>query len=111
MPQAEAGLRTDPPVSEPRASGNSPAHTPAPEPEDEPPGWCSGFHGLRAGGNGRSKLEPPMANSWVASLPRIIAPAWRSFATTTASDAAIFPTRIFEWQVVGRPATSMMSLM
>ena len=38
MPQHDAGLRTDPPVSVPSASGNSPAATPAPEPEDEPPG-------------------------------------------------------------------------
>ena len=34
-----AGLRTDPPVSVPSASGTSPAARAAPEPEDEPPGW------------------------------------------------------------------------
>ncbi len=38
MPQALAGLRTEPPVSVPSARGNSPAATPAPEPEDDPPG-------------------------------------------------------------------------
>jgi hypothetical protein len=37
-----------------------------PEPDEEPPVTCSGFHGLRAGGKGRSKLGPPMANSCVA---------------------------------------------
>ncbi len=111
MPQALAGLRTDPPVSVPSANGNSPAQTPAPEPEDDPPGWWPGFHGLRAGGNGKSKLGPPIANSCVDSLPRITAPAWRNLDTTTASDAATLLSRIFEWQVVGRPATSMMSLM
>ena len=109
MPQALAGLRTDPPVSVPNAPGNSPAHTPAPEPDDDPPGWCSGFHGLRAGGNGRSKLGPPMANSCVDSLPTMMAPAWRSWAITAASCFATLSSRIFEWQVVGRPATSMMS--
>ena len=109
MPQALAGLRTDPPVSVPNAPGNSPAHTPAPEPDDDPPGWCSGFHGLRAGGNGRSKLGPPMANSCVDSLPTMMAPAWRSRAITAASCFATLSSRIFEWHVVGRPATSMMS--
>src|ERR1700722_1719452 len=111
MPQQEAGLRTEPPVSVPNASGKNPALTPAPEPDEEPPGWWPGFHGLRAGGNGRSKLGPPMANSCVDSLPTTIAPAWRSFATTTESVLATLSTRIFEWHVVGRPATSMMSLM
>src|SRR3954469_24574998 len=101
MPQALAGLRTEPPVSEPSASGNSPPHTPAPEPEEDPPGWWSGFHGLRAGGNGRSKLGPPRANSCVDSLPRMIAPAWRSFAITAASALATLSSRIREWQVVG----------
>ena len=33
------------------------------------------FHGLRAGGQGRSNDAPPMANSQVASLPRMTAPA------------------------------------
>src|SRR5271156_6288425 len=104
MPQALAGLRTDPPVSEPSANGNSPAATPAPDPDDDPPGWCSRFHGLRAGGNGRSKLGPPMANSCVDSLPMMIAPAWRNFWMTTASALATLLSRIFEWHVVGSPA-------
>jgi hypothetical protein len=29
------------------------AATAAPEPEEEPPGWCAVFQGLRAGGNGQ----------------------------------------------------------
>src|SRR6185295_2075908 len=110
MPQQLAGLRTLPPVSVPSAIGNRPAATPAPEPDDEPPGWWSGFQGLRAGGHGRSKLGPPIANSWVDSLPTTMAPAERSLLTTTASAVATLSCSIFEWQVVGRPATSMMSL-
>src|SRR5580704_1620709 len=110
MPQALAGLRTLPPVSLPSAIGNNPAANPAPDPEDEPPGWWSGFHGLRAGGHGRSKLGPPIANSWVDSLPSTIAPAPRRRSTHTASAVAMLSINTFEWQVVGRPATSMMSL-
>ena len=47
---------------------------PRPAPLDEPPGRWSGFHGLRAGGHGRSKLGPPSANSQVASLPSRMPP-------------------------------------
>src|SRR5205085_8185610 len=83
---------------------------PDPEPEDDPPGSCAVFHGLRAGGHGRSKLGPPIANSCVESLPRTIAPAPRSRATQTASAAAMLSIRILEWHVVGSPATSIMSL-
>src|SRR5215469_10761425 len=111
MPQALAGLRTLPPVSLPSAIGNNPAANPEPEPEDEPPGWWSVFQGLRAGGHGRSKLGPPIANSCVASLPSTIAPAPRRRDTHTASAAATLSISTFEWHVVGRPATSMMSLM
>src|SRR5436189_852221 len=46
-PQKCAGMRIDPPVSEPSAAGTRRAATAAPEPEDEPPVICAGFHGLR----------------------------------------------------------------
>src|SRR5689334_25005697 len=36
-PQCDAGMRIEPPVSEPSATGTSPAATAAPEPDDEPP--------------------------------------------------------------------------
>src|SRR3954452_9720879 len=111
MPQQLAGLRTLPPVSVHSAIGNRPAATPGPAPDDDPPGCWPGFHGLRAGGHGRSKLGPPIANSCVESLPTTIAPAARSLLTQTASEVAMLSCSTFEWQVVGRPATSMMSLM
>ena len=75
MPQCDAGPRIEPPVSEPSANGARPAATAAPEPLDEPPVKCSRFHGLRAGGHGRSNDGPPCANSCVASLPSSTAPA------------------------------------
>ena len=45
-----AGSRMDPPVSEPRAPGASPAATATPEPDDEPPAMrgSAASHGLRA---------------------------------------------------------------
>src|SRR5687767_13163837 len=104
MPQCDAGLRIEPPVSEPMAAGTKPAAVAAPEPLDEPPVKCSRFQGLRAGGHGRSKHGPPVANSCVDSLPMKTPPAARNFCVTTASAAATLSFRILECAVVGRPA-------
>ena len=45
-PQKAAGMRIEPPVSEPSASGPSRAATAAPAPPDEPPGVRSRFQGF-----------------------------------------------------------------
>src|SRR3954466_5253055 len=42
-----AGMRIEPPVSEPSAAGTSRAPTAEPEPDDEPPVMLSGLHGLQ----------------------------------------------------------------
>src|SRR5215471_18760013 len=104
MPHIEAGLRTEPPVSVPSAAGTNPAARATPEPLDEPPGKCRPPQGLTAGGQGRSKEGPPMANSCVASLPIMIAPAALRRAHTNASLAATLSISSFEWAVVGSPA-------
>src|SRR5919198_3090780 len=84
-PQSDAGPRIEPPVSEPSASGTRPAATAAPDPDEEPPVKCTGFHGFRAGGHGRSNDGPAWAISCVASLPSSTAPASYSFAVAVAS--------------------------
>src|SRR5205085_8404776 len=104
MPHRAAGPRIEPPVSEPSAAGTSPAATAAPEPLDEPPVKCSRFHGLRAGGQGRSKDGPPCANSWVASLPVRTAPVSYSLRTAVASTEGTVSRQIREWPVVRIPA-------
>src|SRR5204863_441533 len=76
-PQKAAGPRIEPPVSLPVPPSTRPAATEAPVPLDEPPVKRVVSQGLRAGGQGRSKLRPPSANSWVASLPMTFAPARR----------------------------------
>src|SRR5947207_11441229 len=106
MPHRAAGPRIEPPVSEPSAPGTNPAATAAPAPLDEPPVKWSRFHGLRAGGQGRSKDGPPCANSWVASLPSSTAPAWYSFETVVASSVGTRFSQIFEWLVVRIPAVA-----
>ncbi len=45
-PHSDAGWRTEPPVSVPRAHTASPTATAAAEPADEPPGTRSRSHGL-----------------------------------------------------------------
>src|SRR6478672_12004876 len=100
-PHIDAGFRTEPPVSVPIAAGRKPAAVAAPEPLEDPPQKWSRFHGLRAGGHGRSNDGPPIANSCVDNLPMNTAPAARSFCTTDASVEAILSLSIFECAVVG----------
>ena len=103
MPHSEAGERIEPPVSEPSAPSAKPAATAAAEPLEEPAGSCAVFHGFFAGGQGRSCDGPPMANSQVASLPRMTAPASRRRAVTKASSADTLSFSTAEWAVVGWP--------
>src|ERR1700722_20672652 len=88
MPQQGAAQRTEPPVSVPIAAGTKRAATAAPDPDDDPPGRNSWFHGLSGGGQGRSHDGPPRANSKVPSLPSRMPPAFSSSVVTWASDAA-----------------------
>src|ERR671930_18599 len=93
-----------PPVSVPRAAGKKPAATATPDPLEEPPEKWSRCQAFRAGGQGKSKDGPPMANSWVASLPTKTPPAACSRCVTTASVRARLSARILECAVVGTPA-------
>ena len=47
-PHIAPGWRSEPPVSVPSEPVTRRAATATPEPEDDPPGTCAGFHGLRA---------------------------------------------------------------
>src|SRR5207237_1062633 len=109
-PHSAAGPRIEPPVSVPMPPRMRPAATPAPVPLLLPAVKCSVFHGLRAGGFGRSKEGPPSANSWVVVLPIRTVPAAASFSAQAASVSGMLSCRIFEPQVVGMPLVSTMSL-
>src|SRR5215470_17774260 len=109
MPHSPAGPRIEPPVSEPRLAGTNPAATAAPDPDDEPPVKCAVFHGLRAGGHGKSNDGPPSANSCVDVLPISTVPASASFTAQVASLSGTLSRRILEWQVVVIPLVSTMS--
>ena len=76
-PHSAAGWRTEPPASEPSASGVSPAATAAAEPDDEPPGTkaSSAPQGLRVAPKAERSPELPMANSSMLALAKGKAPA------------------------------------
>ena len=85
VPVTAPGWRIEPPVSEPRASGASPAATAADDPPPEPPGMRERSQGLRVVPNAEFSVELPIANSSRLVLPSGIRPAARSRATTVAS--------------------------
>src|SRR6478672_12229912 len=76
-PEADAGIRIDPPPSLACATGRMRAATAAAAPPDEPPDECSRFHGLRVGPNNRDSVVGISPNSGLAVLPKIVRPAAR----------------------------------
>ena len=62
----------EPPVSEPRAQIAVLLATAAALPPEEPPGTQSVFQGLVVFANAEFSVEPPIANSSMFSLPRLI---------------------------------------
>ena len=62
-PQHADGMRSEPPPSDPWASGTIPAATAAAAPPDEPPGVRSRSHGLRVGPLRRGSVTGRIPNS------------------------------------------------
>src|SRR5438874_7137646 len=109
-PQSEAGWRTDPPVSEPAASGARPAATAAVDPPLEPPGTRERSHGLRVVWKPLFSVEEPIANSSRFVFPKRTAPAARTRAQAVASYGGRQFPRIFDEQVVRIPCVQKLSL-
>src|SRR5262245_3891360 len=76
-PHIEAGMRMEPPMSEPLASGVRPAASPAPEPPEEPPQEKPGFQGVRVTPHRREWVQGAQENSGVAERACMMAPALR----------------------------------
>ena len=112
MPQQAAGIRTEPPVSDPSATSASPVATAAAEPLDDPPGMRAGSSGLTGVPNQGLVPSGSIASSCRFVLPTIRAPAARAPARQAASAVAGAALRSTarDPAVVGTPATSMMSL-
>src|SRR3954447_21514710 len=76
-PEAEAGIRMEPPPSLACATGSIRAATAAPAPPEEPPDECARFHGLRVGPNSRGSVLGIRPNSGLELLPKMVTPLSR----------------------------------
>ena len=76
-PEAEAGIRIEPPPSLACATGRMRAATAAAAPPDDPPEECSRFQGLRVGPNRRDSVVGIRPNSGLELLPKIETPVSR----------------------------------
>ena len=103
-PQAEAGIRIEPPVSVPIAATAMPVATAMAEPLLEPPALRSGATGLRVMPNADSSPVVPKASSCRLHLPTITASASRRRVTMVRVGAAPRSRRVGrEAAVVGTP--------
>ncbi len=105
-----AGWRTEPPVSDPSATGAMRAATAAAEPPLEPPGMRSNAQGLRVGPKAEFSVDDPIANSSQLVLPIGMAPAATRRSMTVASYGGSYRSRIFEPAVVRVRRVQMLSL-
>src|SRR5882724_8675685 len=76
-PEADAGIRIEPPPSLACAIGRIRAATAAAAPPDDPPDECARFQGLRVGPNSRDSVVGISPNSGLELLPKIATPLWR----------------------------------
>src|ERR1700749_1056817 len=76
-PDAEAGIRIEPPPSLACATGRMRAATAAPAPPEEPPDECARFQGFRVGPNSRDSVVGINPNSGLELLPKMVTPVLR----------------------------------
>src|SRR2546422_9583139 len=81
VPHIDAGMRIDPPVSEPSAQGTMPAATAAADPPLEPPVNRATSQGLPVRPQADTRLVPPAARSCWLGLPTTTTPAERTRET------------------------------
>ena len=109
-PHSAAGMRIEPPPSEPVASGTSPAARAAADPPDEPPGVRSVSHGLRVMPKSRLDVSALAPSSGVLVLPTTTQPAARRRATKGESaPAGASSLRSNDPWVVTKPVASSRS--
>src|SRR5690606_31243804 len=100
-----AGSLMEPPVSDPNAPKARRPPTADPEPLDDPPVTCSGFHGFRQCPQCTLCPVGPTANSDMLRPPRLTAPAAASRSMTVQEFSGQKSRRIVEPQVESLPAT------
>ncbi len=108
--QKDAGLRREPPMSVPSASGTMPVASAAAAPPLLPPADLDRSYGFLVAPNTSLTVWEPVPNSGVFVLPIVIAPAARSRWTTTSSRSGTLSAKSGEPYVVRMPAVSVRSL-
>ena len=95
-PLKDAGLRRDPPRSDPSATDTDPQARATAAPPLEPPALSAGFHGLRVRPCTGLKVWEPAPNSGVLVLPTVMRPHRRRCATRGASTSGKWSAKIGE---------------
>ena len=109
-PQIAAGIRSEPPVSEPVQIGSMSQASAAAEPPDEPPAIFAGSNGLPVAPQTGLRELAPAPNSGTLVLAVTMAPAARTSATCAESRAGTWSRYSGEPWVVSRPSVSCRSL-
>src|SRR5690606_14433010 len=99
-PQNAAGIRMDPPPSEPSAAVARPPPTDAAAPPLDPPEVREGSQGFAVSGMSRFSFVAEWQNSGTFVLPGMTTPARRSRATAPESERTIRPLQVSEPNVV-----------
>src|SRR5580698_7081536 len=110
IPQNAAGLRNDPPVSEPWQIGTIPVASATAEPPEDPAQDFVGSNGLPVAPYTALRVLAPAPNSGVLVLPTTMAPAARTAATSRSSCLGTWSRKITLPWVVTRPPVSCRSL-
>src|SRR4051794_19887401 len=109
-PLNEAGIRIDPPMSEPVARVVEPAARAAPEPPQEPPDEYAGVQGVRVTPHRSLWVKPAQQNSGVVVRAWTIPPAAMIRSTTGCVRVATLSRSSVEPSRQGRPAIGCSSL-
>src|SRR5512146_226732 len=119
MPHSEAGWRTLPPVSVPRAAGTQQAATAAALPPEEPPGTRSELHGL-CGGHNMAFTTLGVIILWIGwfgfnpgstlsvDFGGVGFFAYVALTTNIAAAAGVLGAVLTSWIVIKKPDLSMM---
>ena len=84
-PHMAAGMRSEPPVSDPVQTGSMSQARATAEPPEEPPGLSAGLNGLPVAPHTGLRELAPAPNSGTLVLATMMAPALRTSATMAAS--------------------------
>ena len=110
-PQIAAGIRSEPPVSEPVHSGSMSNARATADPPDDPPALSVGLKGLPVAPQTGLRELAPAPNSGTLVLATTMAPAARTSATWAESRVGTLLLYSGEPKVVRMPSVSCRSLM